>query len=344
MASDVAARLEAAKQELSGLKATIEKQMASLADTTFPEVASDVAAMKVTLKLRRTLKGHLAKVYSIHWAEDNRSLVSASQDGRLIVWNAFTTNKSHAIPLRSSWVMTCAYAPSGTLVACGGLDNLCSIYNIAGENPTRVQQELSGHAGYLSCARFINDQQIVTASGDNTCVLWDFSKGVPITTFNGHESDVMALALNQDKNLFVSAGCDCTAKLWDIRAGSKSMRSFSGHESDINAVAFFPDGQAFCSGSDDTSVRLFDLRANRELMLYKDDRIISGTTSVAFSHSGRLIFAGRDDVSCGIWDTLKGTVAGSLVGHEGRVSCVGVPPDGMVVCTGSWDSGIRIWA
>ena len=36
--------------------------------------------------------------------------------------------KVHAIPLRSSWVMTCAYAPSGNFVACGGLDNICSIY------------------------------------------------------------------------------------------------------------------------------------------------------------------------------------------------------------------------
>ena len=34
----------------------------------------------------------------------------------------------HAIPLRSSWVMTCAYSASGNYVACGGLDNICSIY------------------------------------------------------------------------------------------------------------------------------------------------------------------------------------------------------------------------
>lgn len=26
--------------------------------------------------------------------------------------------------------MTCAYAPSGNFVACGGLDNICSIYNL----------------------------------------------------------------------------------------------------------------------------------------------------------------------------------------------------------------------
>lgn len=55
------------------------------------------------------------------------NLVSASQDGKLIVWDGYTTNKVHAIPLRSSWVMTCAYAPSGNYVACGGLDNICSV-------------------------------------------------------------------------------------------------------------------------------------------------------------------------------------------------------------------------
>lgn len=37
-------------------------------------------------------------------ATDKKHLVSASQDGKLIVWDGFTTNKVHAVPLRSSWV------------------------------------------------------------------------------------------------------------------------------------------------------------------------------------------------------------------------------------------------
>lgn len=56
----------------------------------------------------------------------------------------------HAIPLRSSWVMTCAYAPSGNYVACGGLDNICSIYNLkTREGNVRVSRELPGHIGEL---------------------------------------------------------------------------------------------------------------------------------------------------------------------------------------------------
>lgn len=44
--------------------------------------------------------------------------------------------------------MTCAYAPSGNLVACGGLDNMCSIYNLKGKDGNvKVMRELAAHTG-----------------------------------------------------------------------------------------------------------------------------------------------------------------------------------------------------
>lgn len=47
--------------------------------------------------------------------------------------------------------MTCAYAPSGNYVACGGLDNICSIYNLkTREGNVRVSRELAGHTGKWS--------------------------------------------------------------------------------------------------------------------------------------------------------------------------------------------------
>ena len=227
------------------------------------------ALPRIGMKSRKVLKGHLAKIYAMHWSTDRRHLVSASQDGKLIIWDAYTTNKVHAIPLRSSWVMTCAYAPSGNYVACGGLDNICSVYNLSSrEGPTRVARELSGHSGYLSCCRFINDRRILTSSGDMTCMLWDVETGSKVTEFADHLGDVMSISINPtNQNVFVSGACDAFAKLWDIRTG-KAVQTFAGHESDINAVQFFPDGQAFGTGSDDATCRLFDIRADRELNTY----------------------------------------------------------------------------
>lgn len=106
--------------------------------------------------------------------------------------------------------------------------------------------------------------------------------------------------------------------------------------------SFFPNGDAFATGSDDASCRLFDIRADRELNSFTHDNILCGITSVAFSISGRVLFGGYDDWTCNVWDTLKGERVGVLTGHENRVSCLGVSADGMALCTGSWDSTLRV--
>lgn len=88
---------------------------------------------------------------------------------------------------------------------------------------------------------------------------------------------------------------------------------------------------------------------------------VCGITSVAFSVSGRLLFAGYDDFECKVstellwdvdfwyalipyqvWDVLRGEKVGTLQGHDNRVSCLGVSNDAMSLCTGSWDSMVSV--
>lgn len=160
------------------------------------QVAEKVEGLgQFVMKTRRTLKGHGNKVLCMDWCKDKRRIVSSSQvmhasifgpnfvkkkrpcydpfltgvvcplisdlwvqDGKVIVWDAFTTNKvnwrdyyysyliiehfgeilrvdnliylaysafsfdvyqEHAVTMPCTWVMACAYAPSGCAVACG---------------------------------------------------------------------------------------------------------------------------------------------------------------------------------------------------------------------------------
>jgi len=113
-------KIASARREAETLKEKIRAKRDQLADTSckifypfgracFHRVGGSVRAMaaevdplpRIMMKARRTLRGHLAKIYAMHWSQDKRHLVSASQDGKLIVWDAYTTNKVHAIPLRS---------------------------------------------------------------------------------------------------------------------------------------------------------------------------------------------------------------------------------------------------
>lgn len=295
------------------------------------------------LKPRQTLKGHFGKVYSLQWnANDGNQLVSASQDGKLIVWNARTALKNHAILLRSSWVMTCAFSDSGNLVACGGLDNMCTVYRLDGDTTAPVA-ELAQHEGYVSSCRFMSDDRILSASGDSSTILWDVNTRTPQAVFREHTGDIMSVAVH-GKNVFVSGSCDATSRMFDVRQKDAQVGVFVGHESDINSVAFFPDGNAFVSGSDDSSCRMQDVRAKRQVQRFSSDKLLVGVTSVDFSGSGRMLVAGYDDYNAYLWDTLTGETYASLVGHENRVSCVGVSPDGKAIATGSWDTALKVWA
>jgi guanine nucleotide-binding protein G(I)/G(S)/G(T) subunit beta-1 len=105
--------------------------------------------------------------------------------------------------MTSAWQMTVALSPTNEFLACGGLDNACSIYSLA---KAALVRTLDGHEGYLSCARFRSEfcllcaiethtrtasSEILTSSGDTTLKLWEIEKGSAVSTFEGHTADVM---------------------------------------------------------------------------------------------------------------------------------------------------------
>uniref|UniRef100_A0A8C6WZ99 Guanine nucleotide binding protein (G protein), beta 5b n=1 Tax=Neogobius melanostomus TaxID=47308 RepID=A0A8C6WZ99_9GOBI len=287
----------------------------------------------LAIKTRRVLKGHGNKVLCMDWCKDKRRLVSSSQDGKVIVWDGFTLSKENGISVPCTWVMACAYAPTGCAVACGGLDNKCS-------------KAVAMHTNYVSGCTFTNsDNQILTSSGDGSCALWDVESGQLLQSFHGHTADVLSLDLapSETGNTFVSGGCDKKANVWDMRSG-QNIQSFESHVSDINCVKYYPSGDAFASASDDATCRFYDLRADREVAVYQKDSVIFGASTVDFSLSGRLLFAGYNDYTINVWDVLKGTRSSILFGHENRVSRVRVSPDGTALCSASWDHTLRIWA
>lgn len=124
-----------------------------------------------------------------------------------------------------------------------------------------------------------------------------------------------------NSKMFVSGSCDSTARLWDARIASRAVHTFHGHKGDVNTVKFFPDGQRFGTGSDDGACRLFDVRTGHQLQVYQqqqqqqqgdnssDSPIV---TSMAFSISGRLLFAAYSNGNCHVWDTLVGKVSSSF--------------------------------
>jgi WD40 repeat protein len=86
-----------------------------------------------------------------------------NQDGKLVIWDAFNSNKEHVVIMPTTWVMTVAYAPSGLFVTCGGLDNKITMYKISSEEDiSKKKQVIGNHTNYISCNKFMySDQQVM---------------------------------------------------------------------------------------------------------------------------------------------------------------------------------------
>lgn len=158
---------------------------------------------------------------------------------------------------------------------------MCSLYDLESGS---VLRELSSHDGYLSCCRFLHDEtQILTSSGDSTCILWDVERSIPIVHFNDHSGDVMSVSLRPgDDDCFISGSSDGTVKVWDVRL-DKATATYGCHESDVTGVAFHSGSHAFASSCDDAACRLFDLRAIDVLNVFTTPKVVCGISSVELS-------------------------------------------------------------
>ena len=333
------------RTDADSLRAEIKKKRAAALDTNLFQWAQEKNVKPLSgvraLNIRRTLKGHDGKVYAMRWASDSRNVLSASQDGKMILWETATTNKLAAVTMSSSWVMCCDISSDSILAASGGLDNICTVYRISdGEKIV----ELNEHTGFLSGCRFYNGNKMLTISGDCRTILWDMDKALPIREFSGHSGDVVSIDIpSLDSEIFATGSCDMSARIWDIRSG-RNERLYQGHEGDVNALSFFPDGNAVATGSDDCTARLFDLRADNEIACYTHPNMENGVTSLSFSSSGMFLFVAYDNGDFCQWDTMRGErISIQSSAHDERISALEVAPDGSAICTASWDSMLKVW-
>ena len=122
------------KAEIGQVEARIISRRQANLDATLVNVSEDdsgvVDLFGVQFKQRKKMKGHTGKIYDAHFCQgDSRSIISAGQEGNLIIWDGYHGDKRDVIKLEASsmWVLACAFSDSGRFVACGGLRRMLEI-------------------------------------------------------------------------------------------------------------------------------------------------------------------------------------------------------------------------
>lgn len=361
---DLHERLSLLKGKCAAMRENIVHQRSQFMNATLPSLATDLRPISSTpLKVRHKLKGHRGKINSCDWASNSQYVLSVAMDGLALMWDAYSSLKSRVFLLPSCYVLSCALPPSCGYLASGGLDNRVSIHSMTqsadeidpsvpygsgsstrmkGLTKSEPMAILKGHSAYVADLCFLTDQQIISASGDMTCCIWDVNTGRRVSTLYDHLGDVSSVTKHPSKmQIVATASNDKTVKIWDLRI-ARCVQTFQGHNKDVTSVDFFPDGNAVLSGGDDSTARLFDMRTDCQMNIYSAPDIMSPVNSVAVTPSGRIMFCGHDTGEVVAWDTIKCTYLGPITKHLGPVTKVKVSPDGVGVLSSSWDETMTV--
>jgi peroxin-7 len=197
------------------------------------------------------------------------------------------------------------------------------------------------------CWNEMNENQLVSASGDGSLKLWDCLSrdGFPIRNFHEHQQEAASVCWNLvAKNSFLSASWDSTVKLWNPLA-PQSVRTFAEHVGSCYNARWAPrSATLFMTCSADATVKLFDVNQPRSVATIRahEGEVLAVDWN---KYNPNLFASGSVDRTLRVWDMRNAArPLQVLAGHQyaiRRLKCS--PHDEHLIATVSYDMSACLW-
>jgi len=306
------------------------------------------------------LRGHYAAVHSAEFSPDEKQIVTAGEDGRVVVWpTSIAVLSGESEELRKHLkeflghdgaVYSAAFSPDGQQVVSGGYDKRVLIWYPAAVTKVEMRQlvalhsplaqqksrSLEGHTAPIRSVSFSPDgQYVISGSDDNTVHVWDATTGRPHAQLRGHSRPVLSCAISADGQHVVSAGHEGEIKLWPLVNYKQAPhgKALIGHDDAVLAAGFSPDGSSIITASNDRTAAVFHSASAELARRLHEGHEFLATRAIYFAHGKRLLTAGGDNTTR-VWDAARGTELFSL-DRTGRNATVAVSSDGRLILTGN---------
>ena len=157
------------------------------------------------------LKGHTARINTLVFTPDGKTLASGSNDGTIRIWDTSTGTEMLSLP--SDKFPALAISVDGKILTSSTTDNI-QLWDVS----TGTQlKSLKVKDDLVTALAFAPNGKILTGgSRDGTIQLWDIATGDKLSTLKGHTFPLRSLSFSPDGKTLASGSSDGAIFLWDL--------------------------------------------------------------------------------------------------------------------------------
>lgn len=199
----------------------------------------------------RHMDEHEKRAWSVDFSDvDPMRMASGGDDTRVKLW---MTNQPTSVATIESKANICSvkFHPTfGHHLAFGSADHHLHYYDL--RNTSAPLYVFKGHRKAVSYVKFLNANEVVTASTDCTLRLWSLKESLKASNDTEDPSNVVASTTQGEGPL---AGCS-TTKRRPVASSSHCERTLVGHTNEKNFVGLSVncDGEFIACGSETNEV------------------------------------------------------------------------------------------
>ncbi|ETO29784.1 G-protein beta WD-40 repeats containing protein [Reticulomyxa filosa] len=286
----------------------------------------------------KILEAHTGIVYGVRFSPDGSKILSHSEDGTIVIWDAKLGKQIQVLKGHVLSVYDAQFSPDGNMVVSCSLDRTIRLWDVKSGSEIRMWR---GHSNSITSTEFSPDGKIVVSgSCDQTIRLWDIQSGQEIQKMEGHFNWVNDVEFSSDGQRLVSSSSDDTIGIWDVKSG-ELINTLVGHLGYVMTAQFSPCNRFIVSCSSDGTIKIWDDKTKKEL------KSLTGHSAtirdVQFFPDGQTVVSCSLDKTIRLWDVQLGVEIQKLEGSANYVIGVDISPDGNTVVSSGSDKTIRLW-